>query len=720
MPISRIIISVITVLLLSACRSHSGYPGNITAEAVSVVTTEPRIAYPMKAMISLQADQAKNDVPVSLYAIEKTDDPNIEARQIPLGTVVLEQVNIGTNDYALNLTVPASVEFAGTYYLSAIVDEANIIDEFSKDDNWAVTEIMLADSIKPNILLSEVALDRTALIINTDDYVTPTADNTYNADAGGTITVGADGLALGESIDIEAFASLRIMRSDNGTSLDMPLYLWNTAEGRYNNAYGIDPVTEATVEVDWLPMGQFTPLLAEIADSEASLDDIRRDSEHIDFYFPGKLGSELETVLRYPCTGDCVSAPIPPPDLTAAAISQLRGFLNSLPFSGVQGDESAGMAVLDFDICVKIRSTDPMLSDDSTADNEVCKPIDIYLPPLPGQPPIYPGINGYYSVPTTPLDSSSGYATNNSNSHFAFNLDFGVSATADDKGFIGNVTAVVPVRLFGKDFDFVGINVRTQLVPDYLNKPASEESGYNWEIRFLGQVLDYASPVKPLVSFDNLSHFLLTPNTISYTKEIEWEPKKPIFVGPIPLVPTGFIAGNYGLDYSVGYADDAPPALGGNKVESLGASIGPFANLEAGLSLGIEIKIATVGVEGALTLFDERIVYFIGTDIEVIDDGYSSDDVEFIITPGQKLSNIFTGPQGALKLFVKYPTFTWTTCKVGIIKYRCIRIRDVKRKFNLYTTPALFRREDVLFEDPFAQLDVVKVSGEPTAYFTTP
>lgn len=92
-------------------------------------------------------------------------------------------------------------------------------------------------------------------------------------------------------------------------------------------------------------MGQFTPLLAEIADSEASLDDIRRDSEHIDFYFPGKLGSELETVLRYPCTGDCVSAPIPPPDLTAAAISQLRGFLNSLPFSGVQGDESAGMPV---------------------------------------------------------------------------------------------------------------------------------------------------------------------------------------------------------------------------------------------------------------------------------------------------------------------------------------------------------------------------------------
>jgi hypothetical protein len=42
----------------------------------------------------------------------------------------------------------------------------------------------------------------------------------------------------------------------------------------------------------------------------------------------------------------------------------------------------------------------------------------------------------------------------------------------------------------------------------------------------------------------------------------------------------------------------------------------------------------------------------------------------------------------------------------------------VKRILNLYTTPALFQREDVLFENPFAQLDVVKLSGEPTAYYS--
>ena len=181
-----------------------------------------------------------------------------------------------------------------------------------------------------------------------------------------------------------------------------------------------------------------------------------------------------------------------------------------------------------------------------------------------------------------------------------------------------------------------------------------------------------------------------------------------------------FIGGNFGLDYLVGYADNAPPVFGsGNATVSLGASIGPYANLEGGVGIGVGVKGGiVVGVEGVLTLVDERVVFFIGTDIDVIDDGYTSGNVEFTITPGMKLSNIFTGPQGSLNLFVKYPTFKWTTCKVGLIKYKCIKYDREKRTLNLYSTPALFQREDVWFEYPFAQLDVVKLSGQPTAYFT--
>ena len=53
----------------------------------------------------------------------------------------------------------------------------------------------------------------------------------------------------------------------------------------------------------------------------------------MDFYFPGKLGYELEQMLRYPpqpCTGTCSNSvplpTVPPPDLTADAIDDLKNF----------------------------------------------------------------------------------------------------------------------------------------------------------------------------------------------------------------------------------------------------------------------------------------------------------------------------------------------------------------------------------------------------------
>jgi hypothetical protein len=731
-----LLIPAVAASLLSACSNDSGNAWNITAKSVTVTTPDPRIAYPMDATVSLTATQPKTDVPVSLFAFDKTDDPDAESRQIPLGTVILEQVESGNHEYDLEVIIPASVKFAGPYYINAYVDPADILAETNEGDNAATTEITLAEPVAPNILLADVALDRTALIINTDDYEEqvpdPDAtDDVYAADAGGTITVGANGLSLGETVDIEAYASLKIKRSDNGTSLDMPLYLWNSAEGRYTNAFGIDPMTGATTEIEWLPLGTFTPLLAEVTDSQAALDDVRRDSEHMEFYFPGKLGSELEDALRYPpepcttppCTlGDPLPT-VPPPDLTAEAIDELRSFLASLPFSGTQGDESAGMAVLDFDICVDIRSTDPMLNDDSTDDNEVCNPIDIYLPPLPGQPPALYDTGGYsptYNTTALPWVVSNGFATRNNNYYFGFNIDFSAGMSSDDRGFIGDVTAGVPVKIVGYDFDLMRIDARAQLVPDYSTKPASDVSGFSYEIRFLNQVISSMPPTRV-----SLSHDLLTPNLLSgdvdkfsYSDEVEKEQQ--MFVGPVPMIAFVFIGVNYGLDYNFGYADDAPPLIGpGNPVVSLGATVGPFANLEAGIGVGLGTKVLSAGVEGVLTLLDIRLPYFIGADIELLNDDATA--IEFITTPGQKLSLNFTGPQGAINLFVKYTTIKKATCKIGIIKYKCFKVGDVKRTLNLYTSPALFALEYIIWEDAFVDpLDVVIPIGKQTAYFIEP
>jgi len=715
---ARLWILISTALLLSSCSGGGSPtpPNNFTAEAVKVNTSDPRIGHPLEVSVQVKADQPANNVSVSLFAIDNTSDPDVDVRQIPLGTEFIEDLPAGSSSHELNVTIPSSVEFAGPYHIAVVVDPVDEIPELEEEDNTSSTEVELGPTNDPNILLADVALDRIALIINTDEYLNQVGvDNVYNADAGGTITLGADGLEVDETVDIEAFASLRIIRTDNGTSHDVPLYLWNSIEQRYANAYGIDPDTGIQGEVEWLPMGTFTPQLAEIIGDEADLDDVTRNSEHMDFYFPGKLGYELEQALRYPpapCTPPCIlSLPlptVPPPDLTAAAIDDLKAFLSGLPFSGVRGDESVSLAALDFAVCVKIRPTDQMVSDSIAEDNEACPAIDIFLPPLPPGTPLY-NTGGYvplHNNPSEPLSSGDGFATKNNNRHFAFNIDFGAGATADSRGYIEEVTAGIPVKVFGTGFDFLRITGRAQLVPDYLGKPASERSGFSYEIRFLNQVIDSSLPTTLAIS----------GSLISYSKEIEKEQQ--FFIGPVPMIAGGSIGGSFGLEVTVGYDDTDPPIFGGgNTVVSLGSSIGPFANLEALMFAGVGTKVFAVGVEGVLTLLDERIVYFIGTEIEVIDDGLSSGDVEFMVTQLQKLSNIFTGPQGKLNLFAKYTVPAIRTCKWKFIKFKCIKLATIKATKNIYSTPALFRREDILFEDPFAQLDVVIVNGQPPAYF---
>lgn len=708
------------IVLLSSCRGGGGEPvNNFTASSINIETTDPRIAYPLKVSMSINADHAADNVSVSLFAIEKTDDEDVEARQIPLGTETIERLQSGEHAYELNLNIPSSVEVAGAYYIGAIIDPADEFAETDEEDNSSTTETSLAATDQPNILLADVTLDRTALIINTDEYLEEVGTgNVYNADAGGTITLGADGLDVGETVDIEAFASLRIIRSDNGTSHEVPLYLWNSEEQRYIHAYGIDPDSGAQVEVEWLPMGVFTPQLVETNGDEVSLDDITRNAEHMDFYFPGKLGYELEQALRYPpapCVGDCAfdlpPPTIPPPDLNAAAINELKAFLTGLPFSGVRGDESTSLAALDFQVCVMIRPTDPMISDRIATDNQACPDIEIFLPPLPPGTPSY-NTGSYvpqYNTPSEPLTSGDGFATRNNNPHFAFNLDFGAGATADNRGYIEQVTAGIPVRLLGNNYDFLRITARAQLVPNYLGKPVAEQSGFSYEIVFLNQVIDALPATTGSVSV----------SLVQYSKEKGVEQQ--FFVGPVPMIAGATIGGAFGIDYSFGYGGDDPSLFGSgasaNPVISVGTSIGPFANLEAGMFAGVGTKVFAVGVEGVVTLLEEKIVYFIGTEIEVIDDGLSSGDVEFIITQLQKLSNIFTGPVGKLNLFAKYTVPQVKTCKWKFIKVKCIVLGTIKAIKNIYTTPALFRREDILFEDPFATLDVVIVDGQSPAYF---
>lgn len=705
----------IMVILLLGCGGGGGgdippVSKNLSATDLVVETADPKIGYPIKLSVTLAANEATDNVGVSLFAIDKNDDPAVAVRQIPIGSQTIAQMDAGARPYAFDVSIPSSVEFPGPYFIAAIIDPVEEVAETNEDDNTASTEAMLSEET-PNILLTEMTLDRTALLINTDTYqqqVPGTAGNVHNADAGGTITVGANGLGVNETIVIEAFAKLQLMRTDNGTSHDVPLYLWNSDAGRYINAYGRDPESGANLgEEEWLPLGPFTPQLVERVGEDVTLNDVNRDSTHLNFYFPGKLGSELEQAMRYANSNTTRADPlptVPPPDLTVEAISALRSFLRNLPSSGIDGDESEAMAVMDFAVCVEIRPTDSAIIDFLPDDNERCAPLAITLPPIDSQPPppVLDGFQPRFPNPSNPLTSGDGFGTIGGGSAFLFSLDFGAVATADNRGYIEALRGGVPVTIFGSTFDFMSVTVRAQMVPDYAGKPAAEESGYTVELRFVDQLLnsiDLPPGSPPAVS-------------ISYSKDAP-DPalEQQFFVGPVPVIAGASVSGNFGVEYEFIFT------VPNESDYTFGNQVSPFANVEATLFAGVGTKLFSAGVEGVLTLLDERLLLFSGTEIEVLDLGYESGIAEFVITQGQEITNVFTGPRGALNLFAKYTVPKVVTCNWGFVKGVCITNKTIKATKNIWRSPALFTLEDILYEDADVQLDVVVINGQQPMYF---
>jgi hypothetical protein len=681
---------------------------NLAPTALQVLTANPRIAYPLTVSLSMTANEATDNVSVSLFAIEKNDDPNVDIRQIPIGNHTIERADAGARSYEIATHIPSSVELPGSYFIGVIVDPVEEIAETNEDDNKALIETLLAPEGGPNILIEEIVLDRAVIDVDTSTYeeqVPGTAGNVHNSDAGGTITVGSDGLAVDETIDLEGFASLRLTRSDVGTSHDVPLYLWNSEESRYMNAYGVDPNGVFLAEAEWLPLGEFAPQLVETAGTETALDDLNRDSVQLNFYFPGRLGKELETAIRTrpgPLTTQSLPT-APPPDLTAQAIASLRSFLHSLPPDSGSGNESAAMAVLSFAICGEIRPADPAIVDRDSTDNELCAPVSIMLPPLLPTPT--PGPGGYtphFSKPSGPLISGDGFATKGGGSAFAFGIDFGATTSMDNRGYIEELHGGVPVTVFGANVDFLKIVARTQLVPDYAGKPATEESGYVVELWFAGLILN-AVDAPPTSS---------AAQSISYSKEAP-DPERPYqaFVGPVPVIGGATVGGAIGIEYQFVFTGDDDDGY------VLGTSVAPYANLEATLYAGVGTPLFSAGVEGVLTLLDERIVLFAGTEIEVINSGSQTVPAEFVITQGVKITNEFTGPRGTLNLYAKYTVPGLKDCQWGPIKGKCPTAVSMKATKKIWSSKALFELNDVLYENPSAQLDVVVRPGQAPAYY---
>jgi len=663
------------------------YSNNLIADSLSVDSAFPRIGYPLDVTVTITALEDTENVSVAFFAIDKDREP---VRQLPLDAATISQVHAGTSSYNLELEVPTDLEIPGPYYVGALVDAADFIGETSEDDNEASITTTFSPVEAPNLFITAMEPDRSAIVLdrNAYNYTQQAELGVVNSDAGGTVSWGVNGAEV--PIAVEAFAILKLRRSDTGATHDVPLYLWNSDAERYMNAYGVDPKSGVYTGEEWLPVGTVGQSTATGADgnSTVAISEFDPRSAHLDFYFPGGLASELEIALRnLPVLfGDPTE---PPPDLSAAELSALRSYLR-----GATPDN------LSSDLCVSIRPLNHGIQEDLTTDNQACSTLALVLPPQPISPPdqVLPPVPPENPTPTNPLLFDIGFSSKWGGEFFGFGIDFASSATADNRGFIAGLDGALPVTVFGLSVDFMAVDGRAQILPlsQRDNPPPGQDPGFSLELDHLNQTLAYIT----------VPSGARGPLQLFFSKEFKGK-EKIVTVGPVPVKLKGALTGNLGAEYTIVFG-----AAAGN---GLALEASPFVNVEAGASAAVTIGIADVGVEGVITLVEEKFRMISSATINVLDDRHDDGTSEIVYVPRLQAINELTGARGALGVFVSVEVPTVKKCSWGIIKGLCPGLKTVKYPYTLGQWTA-FKKTDELLDEQ-ALISVVTLPSGDVGYY---
>jgi hypothetical protein len=665
------------------------FTNNLVALAVQVDSPSPRIGYPLEVAVEIGALEDTSNVGVAFFALDKDREP---VRQLVLDAATIDQVFAGNFIYSLEIDVPTSLRTAGPYYIGAIVDAADSVGETDEEDNKASILTTMSPAEAPNLFIVDMEPDRTAIILDRTaySYDAQAELGVVNSDAGGTISWGVKGAVT--PVPVEAFAVMRLTRAFDGASHDVPLYLWNSVAQRYMNAYGVNPEQGVASEEEWLPIGavgersiavQGAPAPVEVSEFDAK-------SAHLDFYFPGQLALELEIALRkLPVFFD--AGPIePPPDLSASAIAALRGFLfRALP------------ETLESSLCVKIRPSDPAIREDQSSDNETCSPLALVLPPILKIPPnpILPPVPPVSPIPANPLVFDERFEAEWSGKNFGFGVSFGAFASADNRGVIVSADGSLPITVFGLEFEYFGIDGRAQVIPlsERDNPPPDQNPGFSIELRHVGLILSSVAVTSGVVG----------PVQLAFTKELAKSEPKVVFVGPVPVKLEASVTGNIGVEYTVAFGEAAR--------NGLQLSTGPFANIEAGASAAVTIGVADVGVEGVITLVEEKFQSIYSATINVLDERHSDGTSEIVIVPRMRLVNEITGAKGTLGVFVKIEVPTVKKCSWGLFTGVCPGLKSIKYPYTLASWTA-YQKTDTLFDEE-QLIDIITYPDGTSAYF---
>lgn len=672
--------------------NSSGASNNFKAVSLESETVTPTIGYPLRLSITIDADEDDSNLPVTFYAF---DPDNPDADPVALGASVIEVVEQGMGSYEAEITVPVDVANPQSYFIGASVDPLDAFTETDEEDNQTSVELIISLAQVPNLFIDYMEPDVEAIVLDRDnwDYEAQIASTgQIQSDAGGNVRWGGQGLT--QMTEAEAYAVLRLKRSDKAPSdvLDIPLYLWDSEEQRYANAYGLDPDTGISNGIaEWLPIGSTGRVTSEFA-TEPEL-----KSAHLDFYFPGRLGSELEIVLRNLPTFNSPGPIIPPPDLPAQYIQLLRGYVAGASLNQVSSD-----------LCVSIRPVDSSISEFTADDNEACSALALVLPPSTEPPPPPPPIvvPPIYDVLTDPLYKSEHYPLGWPGSFFGVSLDLNTSTSVDENGIVVTGLAEVPVTLFGLRLQFVGIESRAQMIPNsqgYAEPSETPNTGSQISIMSLDQVL--FSSDDPPESTGQIS--------LSYSVDIPSDnpPQPPKYccnVGPVPINYDAGVTGNVGVSGEIVFDS-------GGTSESFVYNTTFSESAEASMQAFANLAVARLGVEGVLNLLSLSFPIDNRSEINILDERHVDGTSEVEVINQYQVRGELAGPEGSINVFVEVGA--GRKCQWGIFSFICKVLPNLKYSKSLVSW-APFKRLEFILADDTDVIDVVTDPGGRPAYYT--
>lgn len=596
------------LLTLSACGGGGGAPpaaplGNMAVTNVRLVSTDPHAAHQMRLAVTVDTTQPYDNVAVTYVLLDRADVQAEldDVRQHEVSTSVIPAVAAGSAAYEVLVVIPAAAREDGDWYLVPHLDPANAIPEINETDNEPI------DDSKVRIAIGNGNTDRADIVLESVDIEQDAVVLLNEPTLGGSLGYGDPRDPTGgtrsandvQNHDFDATLEATTTGTQAIARLDITATIVVPGEGELALQFWDDDRQQYRNEV-------FAPVTPGFP-----------TTVNMDVFIPSGTRRRIETHLR------------------AGRTNTFEVIFSSNMTSGIGEWENGNQRH-------EGRATG--------TDNRISAELVIVLPPTE-QPD-----------PCNPIRFDANYDKTWSNSTFGLGVDFGASASLDERGARGQAHAAVPVKLFGAASNAMDLRTFGRVRP---REGQPTDSEFSLDFKMFGFTIYTRTSTDPSIE-------VVREETFTRTYEVRGR----VFAGPVPIQLLARTSGTMGYKLSA-YVDTA-------RMELLGQA---FGRVDAFASASVNVVIVEAGVAGAITL---------------IDDVFTARATCQLGTPGGgrltgtlrlEAINELTGPNGRIYVYESHlePKWCWTVIPCGV---RRVRNEKTLARFRSFTkTDVLFERE---------------------------